>query len=245
MVASQLILAAFVAAAGATNLVVRKDSYFASLLKRQEPGTPAYNCHDNCGSAITLSRTANPCDNAVFVADYNNCLKCSGPDNYNIWRYYGGTLSTAGASCGFDTEPLSGQQENVPEAGSTGAASSAAPAQTSATAQPPAVSSAAPSTASSAAPVSSSTAAPTSSQAAATTEAVTSEAPVSSVTTIFALITTVVTPAISSTSVYATHIANGTLSSFESGVPSPSTNASASFTAVSKNSALSSDLFDV
>lgn len=25
------------------------DEVFAVLLKRQEPGTPAYNCHDNCG----------------------------------------------------------------------------------------------------------------------------------------------------------------------------------------------------
>ncbi|KAF1360369.1 hypothetical protein EJ07DRAFT_17937, partial [Lizonia empirigonia] len=84
------------------------------LLKRQEPGTPAYDCHDNCGSAITLSKSsADPCNNAAFIADYNNCLKCSGPDNYNIWRYYGGTLSTVGAKYGFDTEPLSGKQEDV------------------------------------------------------------------------------------------------------------------------------------
>ncbi|KAJ4347476.1 hypothetical protein N0V95_005397 [Ascochyta clinopodiicola] len=127
MIAPQIFIAAYVAAASATSLVAREDAYLASLLKRQEPGTPAYNCHDNCGSAITLSRTSNPCDNAAFVADYNNCLKCSGPDNYNIWRYYGNTLSTAGASCGFDTEPLAGKQEDVPEAGSTGVASSAAP----------------------------------------------------------------------------------------------------------------------
>lgn len=47
MVAVQLFVAGLIAAASATNLVAREDTYFASLLKRQEPGTPAYNCHDN------------------------------------------------------------------------------------------------------------------------------------------------------------------------------------------------------
>jgi hypothetical protein len=47
MVATQFLLASFIAAASATNLIAREDAYFASLLKRQEPGTPAYNCHDN------------------------------------------------------------------------------------------------------------------------------------------------------------------------------------------------------
>lgn len=28
---------------------IDSDEVFAVLLKRQEPGTPAYNCHDNCG----------------------------------------------------------------------------------------------------------------------------------------------------------------------------------------------------
>ncbi|KZM20959.1 hypothetical protein ST47_g7891 [Ascochyta rabiei] len=230
MVASQILVAVFVAAASATSLVGREDVSFASLLKRQEPGTPAYNCHDNCGSAITLSRTTNPCDNPAFVADYNNCLKCSGPDNYNIWRYYGGTLSTAGAGCGFDTEPLSGKQEDVPEAGSTGAAFSAAPTQTSAAVQSSTVLSGTPSTVSSAASLASSTAAPISSQAAATTQAVTSEAPVSSVATLSAPLTTVNIPAVSSAAIHPTLIANATLSSSVPGVPLPSANASASST---------------
>ncbi|UPX18143.1 uncharacterized protein EKO05_0008455 [Ascochyta rabiei] len=255
MVASQILVAVFVAAASATSLVGREDVSFASLLKRQEPGTPAYNCHDNwcvvilagrnisnitvSGSAITLSRTTNPCDNPAFVADYNNCLKCSGPDNYNIWRYYGGTLSTAGAGCGFDTEPLSGKQEDVPEAGSTGAAFSAAPTQTSAAVQSSTVLSGTPSTVSSAASLASSTAAPISSQAAATTQAVTSEAPVSSVATLSAPLTTVNIPAVSSAAIHPTLIANATLSSSVPGVPLPSANASASSTTVSTNSASS------
>lgn len=28
---------------------IDSDEIFAVLLKRQDPGTPAYNCHDNCG----------------------------------------------------------------------------------------------------------------------------------------------------------------------------------------------------
>ncbi|KAJ4333362.1 hypothetical protein N0V87_007653 [Didymella glomerata] len=175
MVATQLLITSLIAAASATGLVAREDAYFASLLKRQEPGTPAYNCHDNCGSAITLSRGADPCNNAVFVTDYNNCLKCSGPDNYNIWRYYGGTLSSTGEKCGLGTEPLAGKQDDVPEAGSTGAASSAAAAPTSVPAQPSTSSSAAAST-------SAPSSAPASSQSATTTEetTTTSETPASS-----------------------------------------------------------------
>lgn len=48
MLSSQFLLASFIAAASASNLGT-EDTLFASLLKRQEPGTPAYNCHDNCG----------------------------------------------------------------------------------------------------------------------------------------------------------------------------------------------------
>ncbi|KAJ8108043.1 hypothetical protein OPT61_g8448 [Boeremia exigua] len=220
MVAAQFLVASLIAAASATSLVAREDAYFASLLKRQEPGTPAFACHESCGTAITLSRGSDPCNDDTFVSDYNECLKCAGPGNVNIWRYYGATLSTAGAKCGFPTEP------------EAGAASSAAPASTSAAAQ----SSAAPTSA----PASSSAAAPSSSEAAATTEAATSEAPVSSAATPSTVHTSVVTPevssaattsaAISSAPFYPTAIANGTLSSV-SGVPSPSTNASASFTA--------------
>lgn len=173
-----------------------------------------------------------PCNDAAFVEDYNNCLQCAGPNNVNIWRYYGATLSTAGAKCGLPTEPSSGAV--------TTAAASTAAAQTSA----------APTTAASSAPASSSAAAPATSEAAATTEAATSEAPVSSAATPSAatssaagassaatsstLHSTVLTShAVSSAPYYPTAIANGTLSSSVSGVPSPSTNGSASFTSVS------------
>lgn len=47
MVATQFLVAGLVAAASASSLVAREDAYFTALLKRQEPGTPAYDCHDN------------------------------------------------------------------------------------------------------------------------------------------------------------------------------------------------------
>lgn len=138
MLVSQFLVAGLVAVASATTLVA-EESFFSSLLKRQEPGSPAYDCHSACGSkisplfmlasrltpssgaAITLSRGADPCNNATFVTNYNSCLKCAGPGNVNIWRYYGGTLSTAGAKCGLETEPAAGGNESAASSSSSSA----------------------------------------------------------------------------------------------------------------------------
>ncbi|KAF2475062.1 uncharacterized protein BDR25DRAFT_301542 [Lindgomyces ingoldianus] len=106
----------------------------AVMLIRQEPGTPAYNCHDNCGQAITLSKAnANVCENEAFLSDYKNCLQCSGPDNEDIWKMYGNTLSKVGASCDLSTTPLSGKQPDVGPAiaASSQSSSGAAPSATS------------------------------------------------------------------------------------------------------------------
>ncbi|KAF2683346.1 hypothetical protein K458DRAFT_368570 [Lentithecium fluviatile CBS 122367] len=139
MVAWRLLITSFIAAVG-TSLHVEGHN-FASLLKRQEPGTPAYNCHDNCGTAITISKAGGDvCSNDVFLFDYRNCLQCAGPDNYNIWRYYGGSLNSVAVECGLDTEPLSGEQDDVPEAqhpgDSTGETSSSVATGASITATP-------------------------------------------------------------------------------------------------------------
>ncbi|KAF1846055.1 uncharacterized protein K460DRAFT_283144 [Cucurbitaria berberidis CBS 394.84] len=115
MVATSALLAGFIAAASAS-VLHPEDVVFAKLLKRQEPGTPAFNCHDNCGTAITLSRQPNKCDIEEFKYDYANCLVCAGPDNIDIWKYYGRTLTIAGTSCGLSTEPKSGKQPDVPAA---------------------------------------------------------------------------------------------------------------------------------
>lgn len=47
MVAAEFFLASLITAASANSLVAREDAYFASILKRQEPGTPAHNCHNH------------------------------------------------------------------------------------------------------------------------------------------------------------------------------------------------------
>ncbi|KAL6712651.1 hypothetical protein ACN47E_000528 [Coniothyrium glycines] len=109
---NHIFFASFSAVAGAQSLHA-EDVAFAELLKRQAPGSASYNCHDNCGTAITLSREPNPCGNQAFLTNYENCLQCSGPDNFDIWRMYGRTLSNAGGACGLETEPKSGEQPDV------------------------------------------------------------------------------------------------------------------------------------
>lgn len=87
------------------------------LAKRQDqtPGSPSYNCHDNCGQAIIEARNCNAtiCDDQIFQENYQNCLQCAGADNEDIWRYYGDGLATAATSCDLATEPLSGEQDDV------------------------------------------------------------------------------------------------------------------------------------
>lgn len=62
----------------------------------------------NCGST-----SINICNDTTFTTDYNNCLQCSGPDNEDIWKYYGSELNATAASCGFSTTPESGTQDDV------------------------------------------------------------------------------------------------------------------------------------
>ncbi|PVI05622.1 hypothetical protein DM02DRAFT_610604 [Periconia macrospinosa] len=130
MVATRFIILAIASLVSAT---LPEEHYFASLLKRQEPGSPAYNCHDNCGSAITLSKAGGDvCKNEAFTTNYKNCLQCSGPDNFNIWRMYGNTLSKVGQGCGLSTTPVAGKQPDVGPAqhaaGGASSSSSSAPA---------------------------------------------------------------------------------------------------------------------
>lgn len=78
---------AFGAIIAATTISAAADELqlFSRLLKRQEPGSPAYNCHDNCGQAIIQGRnSADVCHDDIFLTDYKMCLQCAGPDNQNI-----------------------------------------------------------------------------------------------------------------------------------------------------------------
>ncbi|KAJ2996512.1 hypothetical protein NUW58_g950 [Xylaria curta] len=121
MVKLNLALAAAIVAHGAIAATVDEQSLFANLLKRQEPGTPKYKCHEACGGAILAARAAGDdvCKDDAFLSNYNSCLKCAGPGNFDIWNIYGRTLSGFGESCGLST---------TPEAGNSGGAESTTPA---------------------------------------------------------------------------------------------------------------------
>ncbi|OLN89997.1 hypothetical protein CCHL11_07261 [Colletotrichum chlorophyti] len=77
------------------------------IAKRQavpEPDTPAYLCHENCGTSITLSREAGYCQNFQWIARYDACLQCA--NSFNIWQYYGNSISASAAACGFTAVPV-------------------------------------------------------------------------------------------------------------------------------------------
>ncbi|KAH8769272.1 hypothetical protein BGZ57DRAFT_465626 [Hyaloscypha finlandica] len=103
-----------------------EEDWTTSLLRRQEPGTPAYDCHLNCGTAITIGREATDrCTNSTFLTDYERCLECAGPSNQDIWQLYGRTLSGYGESCGLSTTPVSNTSATTTSASSSTPASTA------------------------------------------------------------------------------------------------------------------------
>ncbi|KAJ5253886.1 hypothetical protein N7524_011066 [Penicillium chrysogenum] len=77
---------------------------FVPLHKRQEPGTPAYECHADCGGVITAGRTDGYCDTDNFKTELADCLKCA--VEFDIWKYYGGSVSKAATACGLDATPV-------------------------------------------------------------------------------------------------------------------------------------------
>ncbi|KAI8960126.1 hypothetical protein F5Y11DRAFT_279650 [Daldinia sp. FL1419] len=127
-------------AATAVSASTEELQFFARLLKRQDPGTPSYNCHDNCGQAIIQGRSSEDvCHDEIFLADYKACLQCAGPDNQDIWQYYGSTLTKDASACdGLSTSPLSGKQPDVGPAvpASSSSSTSASEPHSSPTASP-------------------------------------------------------------------------------------------------------------
>ncbi|KAL4903212.1 hypothetical protein BDW74DRAFT_180079 [Aspergillus multicolor] len=77
---------------------------FVPLNKRQEPGTPQYECHANCGGIITASRSDGYCDTGDFKSMLNDCLNCA--LEYDIWKYYGNSVSSAAENCRLDATPV-------------------------------------------------------------------------------------------------------------------------------------------
>ncbi|KAH6695238.1 hypothetical protein F5X68DRAFT_198139 [Plectosphaerella plurivora] len=69
-----------------------------------EPGTPLYACHENCGLTVSGSREADYCTNWQWIARFDACLNCA--NEFNIWQYYGTTVTRVGTACGLDATPV-------------------------------------------------------------------------------------------------------------------------------------------
>ncbi|KAK5459471.1 hypothetical protein LTS15_003599 [Exophiala xenobiotica] len=90
------------------------------LHRRQAPGTPQYDCPANCGAVIVDGRTTGYCGSANFTTALNACLDCA--LQYDIWQYYGNSVSEAAEGCGLDATPI--------PANSTSATNSSSPSVT-------------------------------------------------------------------------------------------------------------------
>ncbi|KAF7587946.1 hypothetical protein BBP40_006485 [Aspergillus hancockii] len=77
---------------------------FVPLHRRQDPGTPEYDCHANCGGVIVASRKDGYCDSDTFKTELSDCLNCA--LKYDIWKYYGSSVSKAATACGLDATPV-------------------------------------------------------------------------------------------------------------------------------------------
>ncbi|KAF9871585.1 hypothetical protein CkaCkLH20_10996 [Colletotrichum karsti] len=106
--------------------------------KRQEPGTPRYACHENCGLLISLGRTEGYCQKEEWSTRYSACMSCA--NEFGIWMYYSNGVTNAAKGCGLTPvpSPSGGAAETTAAAATTTAA---APATTSAAAEVPATTS--------------------------------------------------------------------------------------------------------
>ncbi|GJC82981.1 hypothetical protein ColLi_05819 [Colletotrichum liriopes] len=129
------------------------------LEKRQDPGTPRYQCHEDCGLLITLGRQDGYCDNSEWTERYGRCMACALTES--IWQYYSNSVTAAASKCGLTPvpSPSGGAAETTAAAATTSTAAAPIPTSTSAAAPPAAESSSAAAASSSAAAASSSAAA--------------------------------------------------------------------------------------
>jgi hypothetical protein len=56
------------------------------------------------GLTISLSREANYCVNWQWIARFDACLTCA--NEFNIWQFYGTSVTRVGTACGLDATPL-------------------------------------------------------------------------------------------------------------------------------------------
>ncbi|KXX74121.1 hypothetical protein MMYC01_206934 [Madurella mycetomatis] len=86
------------------NAALPDSDAYALLLSRQAPGTPLFECHENCGNTISLGRTPEPCDNDDWVSAYEACLECA--LEFDIWRLYGNGVTSVAETCGLSPTPV-------------------------------------------------------------------------------------------------------------------------------------------
>lgn len=55
------------------------------------------------GLLITLGRTAGYCSNAEWNQRYGRCMSCA--NTYNIWQYYGTSVTSLAKTCGLTASP--------------------------------------------------------------------------------------------------------------------------------------------
>ncbi|EGS20914.1 uncharacterized protein CTHT_0027530 [Thermochaetoides thermophila DSM 1495] len=92
------------------------DSTPALINQRQnpEPGTPQYECHENCGNVISVGRTPSHCESDSWTAYYEECLDCA--LEFDIWRFYEAGISAIASSCGLTPTPSPADENGVSSA---------------------------------------------------------------------------------------------------------------------------------
>ncbi|KAI5288231.1 hypothetical protein KEM52_001248 [Ascosphaera acerosa] len=100
------------------------------VVNSPEPGTPAYECHADCGGVITISKEEKYCSRDDFKKKVKSCLNCA--NKYDIWQFYGSKVASAAESCDLDSEPKKYSKDEIVKA--TVAASATATVTATATA---------------------------------------------------------------------------------------------------------------
>ncbi|OLN85727.1 hypothetical protein CCHL11_07794 [Colletotrichum chlorophyti] len=129
-------LASAASLAAATHPLFEYPAGVPALEKRQDPGTPRYACHENCGLVISLGRQDGHCQNSEWNSRYNACLECA--NEFGIWIYYSNGVSSAATSCGLTPvpSPSGGAAETTPAATSAPAAATTTTPAPQTTAEP-------------------------------------------------------------------------------------------------------------
>ncbi|KAK4176256.1 hypothetical protein QBC36DRAFT_301281 [Triangularia setosa] len=126
-----VLLSAFAATAVQATITPQDNVDVAALLARQAPGTPQFECHSDCGSALGGSRSGRHCDNSTWLELFEDCLGCA--NQFNIWRHYGNGLTAAAEACGLPAVPSLSTGGNEPAVSTTAPVGSFVTTETPAT----------------------------------------------------------------------------------------------------------------